>query len=209
MTIYTIYLATNKLFPNKHYIGYDKNYPERMQTHLYQSFNSNMKKYRFYWYNFHQTLRKFGKENFDWEIIYQSTDLNHIKEMEKHFIIEYNSHYKKGNGYNMTDGGEGFTGGMRTEKWKKNHSLKISGKNNPNYGKKGILNHNFGRKKSKEEIERRIEKISKKWKFVSPTNDVYIVTGRPKFCQDHQLSAGNLSKYGYSKGWTCELYDDK
>lgn len=103
MKIYTIYKATNKL-NHKSYIGFDSKYPNRMRQHLMNSFYSNQQQYNTI---FHRSIRKYGKEMFEWEALYQSKDRNHtLKIMEPYFIKEYNSFGERG--YNMTLGGEGI-----------------------------------------------------------------------------------------------------
>ena len=95
MGIYTIYKATNKI-NGKAYIGFDSNWPKRQKTHK-NKFNKNKTK-------FYCALRKYGWDNFDWTVLYQSKDKEHcLNVMESHFIKEYNSFE---DGYNMTFGGE-------------------------------------------------------------------------------------------------------
>ena len=56
---------------------------------------------------FHNALKKY--KNVKWEVIYQSKDFDHIKEMETKFIKLYKSNIRKF-GYNLTLGGEGILG---------------------------------------------------------------------------------------------------
>lgn len=102
--IYSIYKATN-IITNQYYIGFDSNWPKRQKQHKNESFNKNLKSFHHY---FHRAIRKYGWDSFQWEVIYQSLDGDHcLKEMENHFIKEYDSF---NNGYNMTLGGEGTIG---------------------------------------------------------------------------------------------------
>ena len=79
MNIYSIYKATNRV-NNKSYIGFDSKWPRRKTGHK----DSYLKEDTV----FYRALRKYGWDNFDWEIIYQSKDLVHTKnEMENHFQI--------------------------------------------------------------------------------------------------------------------------
>ena len=115
MNIYsTIYRCFNKL-TNKSYIGYDSNWPGRKTKHLYDYVNPNSSNYNCHFY---RALRRYGLQNFEWEIIYQSWDKKDcLNKMESFFIEEYNSFNK---GYNMTKGGEGTLG---KQSWLgKNHS---------------------------------------------------------------------------------------
>lgn len=64
---------------------------------------------------FHKAMKKYGIENFDWEILYQSMERDHtLKTMEPYFIQEQNSFIP--NGYNMTRGGDGVFGRVLLEK---------------------------------------------------------------------------------------------
>ena len=54
---------------------------------------------------FHYALRKYGKENFQWEILYEIEDETLRKNIERWLIIELNTQVP--NGYNLTEGGEG------------------------------------------------------------------------------------------------------
>ncbi len=121
MIIYSIYKCVNKI-NGKVYIGFDSNWPKRKTSHNYIS-SSNKSKHS----SFHQAIRKYGWNNFEWEILYQSKDRNHtLKIMEPYFIQEYNS-YKCG--YNRTKGGEGTFGKTQSIKNKKNLSERQKIKN--------------------------------------------------------------------------------
>jgi len=93
-----IYKATNSV-NNKIYVGKTINSLEkRMNEHLGAAFNDNSKLY------FHRALRKHGKENFIWEIIYECKNEDELNEKEKFFIKKFDSlNY----GYNLTKGGDG------------------------------------------------------------------------------------------------------
>jgi group I intron endonuclease len=101
MNIYTIYKSTNKT-TNKSYIGFDKNWPSRKHGHKSRAKLNNTN------YKFYNAINKYGWDNFEWQIIYQSKDYEHTyKKMETYFIEQYDSYNK---GYNMTKGGDGVTG---------------------------------------------------------------------------------------------------
>lgn len=134
--ICTIYKSVNKI-NGKCYIGFDSNWPRRLKQHKEKYKKENRK--------FYDAIKKYGWNNFDWQIIYQAWDSEYcLKVMEPYFIEQYNS---VNEGYNMTLGGEGTLG---LEPWNKNKSniysketiekMKLSkkglyhGENNPNYG---------------------------------------------------------------------------
>ena len=116
MNIYTIYKATNKI-NGKCYIGFDSNWPNRMNDHRrkYIRYDRNHKSV------FYDAISKHSWDNFEWEILYQSKELEYTKNvMEKYFITEYNTYCGFDNcmGYNMTLGGEGTFGNILSEKTK-------------------------------------------------------------------------------------------
>ena len=51
-------------------------------------------------------LRKYGKDCFTCELIH-TCEVSELNELESQYIIEYDSKFP--NGYNLTDGGKGFT----------------------------------------------------------------------------------------------------
>lgn len=117
MIIYSIYKCVNKL-NGKVYIGFDSKWPNRQQEHKY---NINFRNQKFY-----RAIRKYGWNNFQWDIIYQSFDGEHtLKVMENHFITEYDSY---NNGYNETLGGEGTLGNILSEETKNKISNSMKGK---------------------------------------------------------------------------------
>lgn len=100
-----IYKFTNKI--NGHcYIGQTNNLQKRYNGHKSEAFNE---KASGYWLPFHCAIRKYGIENFNYEILEEIADgesQKFIDEREKYFIAYYHS-LKDENGYNVTIGGEG------------------------------------------------------------------------------------------------------
>ena len=111
--IYTIYRATNTN-NGKVYIGFDSDWPKRKNEHIWAAGRGDNT-------TFYHAIRKYNEINFEWDIIYQSTDGAHTKDiMEEVFIREYHSHihFENSNGYNMTLGGEGILGYSHTQESK-------------------------------------------------------------------------------------------
>lgn len=118
----TIYKLTSP--SNKCYIGQTINLVERKRT-LY-----NPNKY----YSGHRldnAIKKYGIENFQYEIIIQIVESSKEKlrekldELEKVYIEKYDSY---NNGYNMTLGGSGSNGCFQTEESKRKISEKAKGR---------------------------------------------------------------------------------
>lgn len=98
-----VYKITNKI-NFKSYIGISNDIYERWQQHIHNAFNSNNQK------DYHKLLsaaiRKYGVDNFTFEILKVENDIDQRKELEKYYIKEYDSF---NDGYNMTTGGDGNT----------------------------------------------------------------------------------------------------
>jgi group I intron endonuclease len=139
MVIYTIYKATNKV-NGKSYIGFDSEWPSRKERH-----KENIKHRSQYFYN---AIKKYGWDNFEWEVLYQSLDGEHcLKVMENHFIVEHRTYtgFSDCKGYNVTLGGEGCLGYKHSEEMREYLS-------NIQSQKVGILNPFYNKKHSAETL---------------------------------------------------------
>ena len=118
MIIYSIYKCVN-LKNGKVYIGIDSNWPTRRYAHKsYAKLNKG--------FSLHTAIRKYGWENFQWEVIYNTLEFSHVQKMECYFISEFNSYNC---GYNETLGGEGTLGKKQTPKNKIDQSIRRSNLN--------------------------------------------------------------------------------
>ncbi len=91
-----IYKATNKI-NGKCYIGQTRHSIEyRKRRHL-SCARKGVKT------NFYKAIRKYGEDNFEWEIICSTNDKQKLNELETFYITKYDSIK---NGYNMIDGGD-------------------------------------------------------------------------------------------------------
>ena len=115
MSIYSIYKSVNRI-NGKVYIGIDKNWPGRRYAHKSKAKLDTG-------FHFHKAIRKHGWENFEWSVLYQTKDVEHVKEMEKVFIKEYDSFL---HGYNKTIGGDGSPGKKQSTKNKIEQSVRRS-----------------------------------------------------------------------------------
>ncbi len=93
-----IYCFTN-LINNKKYVGSTIQKPNiRYNQHIYNATHKNSHQYD---YPLYQAIRKYGLNNFTFEIIYQKEcEEQEIRKIEKDFIIKLNS--LTPNGYNQT-----------------------------------------------------------------------------------------------------------
>ena len=96
MIIYSIYKIVNHI-NGKVYIGMTRKGVKRFKTHIYLS---KCKKPQIL---IQEKIGQYGADNFSFSILYQTKDLEHAKDMESHFIGDYDSLVPKG--YNIHVGG--------------------------------------------------------------------------------------------------------
>lgn len=157
--LYSIYKITNRV-NGKCYIGFTQDVARRFKQHISNSKKDAPDS------QIARALKKYGTDNFSFEVVYQTKDREHaLLEVEPKLIEEYNSFT---NGYNANEGGHNTnTEEMRlansermkidnpsfkklnsgvfkkgnvpiiTEERNRKISLSKLGKNNPNYGKIG------------------------------------------------------------------------
>lgn len=95
-----IYKFTNRI-NNKVYIGQSINLVARYNSHKRNYINSNLNSYNSLFY---RALRKYGFDNFDYEILIASEKLtmDELNSLEQAYIKQYDAYL---NGYNMNPGG--------------------------------------------------------------------------------------------------------
>lgn len=139
MTIYTIYRFTN-LINGKIYIGKSIE-PERRRVNHLTSANSGSTT------AFHRAIRKYGIDEFSFEIIDDSATNNHEHNILERYFIERNNSCTVDighNGYNMTRGGDGVDSESGTKIQKERYaagthnwcSIDLSARNTKNNLKK-------------------------------------------------------------------------
>ena len=118
-----IYKATN-LLNKKVYIGYtSRTLEERKRWHRLDSFNRNADDYNVH---FHNAIRKYGLDNFKWEILGYCNSREELKEAEIECVWLYRSFGSDGKnwdkiyGYNLTPGGDGTAGLKWTDEQRQN-----------------------------------------------------------------------------------------
>lgn len=162
-----IYLIFNKI-NEKIYIGKTTELlKRRWQRHLVKASGNSQQA-------IHRAIRKYGAENFDIHLIGAAKTKETLNNLEKVYIILFNSRNKQF-GYNRTSGGDGveMTPEIRAKISeatvrrfsKPEERAKVSGINHYNYGKPSPL---LGRKMSPEVCEkmsriRKGRKFSKEW----------------------------------------------
>lgn len=136
-----IYMYINKT-NGKKYIGQTKDFNKRHKQHERDSFRN--KDNRNYNMMFHKAIRKYGIDNFDIKILAHDIPLEKIDEYEMFFIERYKTLINE-NGYNTAAGGyinpllgksdEEIEDIRKRQSETLKNNCKVSGENNPNYGK--------------------------------------------------------------------------
>lgn len=122
-----IYMATNRV-NGKLYIGQTvKSLKIRKRAHITTALRGVDIQY------FGRAIRKYGQNNFDWEILHKCNDIDELNRLEIYYIKLYNTFE---DGYNLTKGGLGKLGYRFSDEAKQKKSESLMGKNNPMYGKK-------------------------------------------------------------------------
>lgn len=178
MIIYKVINIKN----NKLYIGMTtKTLKYRKNTHLNSmKCGSN--------YIFHNAIRKYGIDNFEWEIICECFSKEELNEKEIYYIKEFNT--LTPNGYNISTGGSGgdmFTDNPNKEKIRQKYI------DNAKYGEKNVR--------------------CGKYKITFPDGNIKIVEGLKQFCRKNNLNYNSVKTYLRNnksyKGYTLEIIDDK
>lgn len=198
MKIFSIYKVTNKI-NGKIYIGFTSDHLyNRKKVHKNKAFtqNNNIK--------FHNALKKYGWEAFEWEVICQSLDGDYLlKIMEPYFIQYYNSIQ---NGYNITKGGEGSYGFKHSDISKKKMSIKRKGKkftknHKENLSKSLKISMNNLTFNSKERILKGVHKKGKSGYIIEYNNVQYVslregerLTGIPRKILKNKCTILKLNK---------------
>ena len=200
-----IYKSTNKI-TGKVYIGQTTHsLDKRIKSHIKESkIESNRP--------FMLSIKKYGIDNFVFEIIDSSDNLNELNDKEIYWIDFYNS--VSPNGYNVTGGGQGDkTIGTKELGKRISEGLKNSEKwqtllNDDEYLKKReekFINSAKGKKFSSEHKEKIWEKnkerilkfnksTSKKWIVVDKDNNIIRITGKEEYFINLGMDTGDVSR---------------
>lgn len=185
MVIYTIYKCLNNI-TGKVYIGFDSKWPNRVSVHKSSYKKQDSKFYR--------AIKKYGWENFEWSVLYQSKEKEYtLNVMENFFIKEYNSFE---DGYNSTLGGDGTFGlkfiGESNPFFNKKHKIETIEK--MTISKKGSNNPNFG-KITSEEVKKKISDSLKNREFTEEwRNKISDSLKGRKLTEEWKLKISNSSK---------------
>jgi group I intron endonuclease len=193
MNIYSIYKVTNEI-NLKVYIGFASDLTKRKYRHKHYAMMKKVNN------NFYAAIRKYGWDNFNWEVIYQSKDRNHcLNAMEKFFIEEYRTFigFIDCHGYNMTMGGDGSSGNHNPKT--DEHKIKIS-------------QSCKGKKKTKEHILNAAYARSKEYVMIDPSGEIVYIKNMSEYCRIRGLNQSHmigvcLGRYGFSSHRGYKKYE--
>jgi len=208
---YYVYLLIDPRNDMPFYIGKGKN--RRYADH----FKSNSLKSNSYKNN---KIKKIIKMNMEVKIDFIYTNLNEEEafEKEKLLIQKYGRLDKKtGILTNLTDGGDGVVGRIFTKEEKLKISKRVSGKRNPNYGKKhneeikSYLSHlqsgennNFYGKKHTKSRNNKLSMIQNKTRFYEISPDGEIIKLWDSVCDYYRKTGINRSRvYQSLRSYSC------
>jgi hypothetical protein len=142
-------------FPNgKHYIGQTTGSLEQRKKGHKQSAKNGIT------YCMYNALRKYNMiDTFELIEIDKADTLEELNEKEKRYIIEYNSYYMNGRGYNMTHGGDGTNGYVFTDEVKQKISENTKKAKSTPEGKQKNSAGQIKRYENKEERQKQSERM--------------------------------------------------
>ena len=195
-----VYKITNKI-NNKNYIGYTsrKDVRERIREHFSPSvYNNNHKP-------LYLSIKKYGKENFEYEILFESNDEEDALEKEKYFIREmgdYNLHpggnvppSQKDKKWNLTEETKQKMRkpkSPRTEEHISNLSRSLKGKEPWNKGKTGVQTSSWKGQRNGPK--------TKKWKIVRTTGEE-IIENLVLWCEQNNYVTSTVKGHYYRKSF--------
>ncbi len=187
-----IYCWKNKK-TGKRYIGQTIHPEQRKRNHIHRALTLGCD------YYFHRSLRKYGVEGFDYEILEETDNLS---ERETFWIKYYNTTWPTG--YNQMESNTVITDEMR-QKISKSQKLRHANMT-PKQKKQRALNAALamtGKKQTALQKQKVREANQKTWSVTFPDGTVKIINNLRQFCKDNNLGTtgqSNLTRGSY-KGY--------
>lgn len=153
---------------------------KRFVEHLSRCFKSNYKS------KLYNSIKKYGQENFNIELI-EECELGDMYEIEKKYILQYNSYNK---GLNSTIGGEGCLGYTHSEEIRKKISENIK---NGNSHKGKTYDELYGDNADNEREKRRLS-VKNGWGLMSDDEKEKRVNNTKKVIQKNSKHGVELVK---------------
>ena len=158
------------------YIGQTRRgFARRMEGHMH-AYRSGRKTNRMY-----ADMRDLGLDTFTFEVICSALSVEHLDDLERHFIAEFDTY---ANGYNMTDGGDT----MAPEALAK-ISKALTGRKPTWIAKGWITRRANGHGQTRGSIPAgESSRQAKSYLVQTPTGRLLAITGLKAFCREHGLT---------------------
>ena len=194
-----VYCATNS-HNGKKYVGITtQSFAQRKREH-YNRMVRNERQHKFY-----HALRRYGFDNFTWEVLETFDNKEALRSAECSYISEFNSYHR---GYNSTPGGDIVTDATREliSRKLKNRIVTWGHKSKQTRLENGTY---FGRPGSKGANNPK----AKSYLVTAPDGTHEVITGIRQFCREQGLSHNLLlsvasGKQTHHKGYKCEHYSE-
>jgi len=197
--IYGIIYQITNIVNSKVYIGQTiSSLHRRMQSHKSASKHKKSKSY------IHNAIRKYGWNNFTWEIVCECSSKEELCMKEIETIAYYESHFSTGKGYNLTKGGEYGPTIDPFVKEKALKNLRIVMKNfcgdnnsmaNPDTKQKHLESIRYLTKTPEWKLAKQKgdEKQKLSYEVTFPNGTKEIIVGLNEFCKKHNIRQSKMS----------------
>lgn len=175
-----IYIHTNKA-NGKKYVGQTCQKPESRWN--------NGRGYRPETY-FGRAIAKYGWENFDHEIVADNLSKEEANSLEMQLIADLQTNISE-HGYNLTIGGEGTIGVIRSDEYRRKQSISQSGKKLSDDTKKRISEHSARRRGAVLQFSKS-GKFIKEWDCMNTAMKALHNTHIPEVCKGLRKTAGGF-----------------
>ena len=197
MTLGIIYCYTNKI-NGKKYIGQTIRGDNRKTAHKHMALEtkSNM--------IFHKAIRKYGWENFDYEILIECAE-EELTAAESMYITEMATLQPRG--YNQ------LLGSNHTPETRKKSSAtkKLRYSEMPLEERQARTKHlwesRIGAKQTDHQKRKATEANQKRWLITDPSGRSFEIVNLHKFCSKNNINDSNLITHGHTKGFKCQRLD--
>ena len=127
----------------KAYIGVTLNLERRLRQHAHLAGKRGT-------FLIHKAIRKYGWDNFQKEVLFQSEERELLRAKEIEMIAHFQTHFSGGCGYNMTLGGDGMRGYHATPETRERLRLSHLGKRHSDESRAKMVLAHRGRKNTPE-----------------------------------------------------------
>ena len=191
-----IYCFTNKI-NNKKYFGQTINPNSRYAMHKWNA--EHVSDHYFY-----RSIRKYGLENFSFEIVAENLSWEEADQKEIELISEHNTIWP--NGYNIAPGGTGKCPKIAKLVGRKNRKIWDQLSEDEKVERiERMRQSNLGREQTDFQKQKAMEANQRRWLITYPDGHTKEIVNLNKFCREEGLKyPNNFSTRGIYKGYKAE-----